>query len=602
MKNLISALLTVALVLGISVTGLGMEYHSTDLFEELDLGVTEGENILIDDEILYNPLILDEGEVLNEEVFLENEEVWHTDEQLSANEISADTAPPVVVGISLSSISVKAPDIIQVTCRVVDDSPIDARRFTIYFQNKKTGASLRPSNCIYSDGAFIGTINIDNNTTQGTYIVSTISIYDTFGNSAVYYGNGFRTIGTIDEDKLLPAHLRDVSFSVLGNDNDTTPPEVTDISLSKNVVTPPDSINVTWSVVDDLSPILDSYGSIGFYSTEARRILRTGRAIFFDGKFTATINIGADVPYGTYYIQDVHVQDLAGNSTIYFGKGHQYIIGSGERINWLPEKLVGLSITVTPESTPPSPDPANDVLIEEYVQRCYEKIIGRVGDDEGVGFWKNALKNGDAAGADIVSLFCNSDEFQNKNLPSESGVRIIYGVMLNREPDAGGIAYWTGLLNKGVSYNLIISGFAGSTEFVGICGEYGIKAGTVELETRDLNPSVTAFVSRCYQQALGRTGDAGGLNHWAAILLGKTMTPQEVSYGFLFSEECRSMGLSDDEFINRLYRLYMDREADTGGQEYWQNQLTSGASRETAARGFADSAEFTGIVQSYGLG
>ena len=256
-------------------------------------------------------------------------------------------------------------------------------------------------------------------------------------------------------------------------------------------------------------------------------------------------------------------------------------------------------VFVVPKEAEPEPDTQ---LVTEYVKRCYTVIMNREADADGVVFWTERLVNGDAAGADIVSLFCNSEEFRNKNLPNREIVTILYNAMLGRGPDADGLVFWEDLFNKGVSCSLIISGFVNSEEFRGICAEYGINPGAVETEVRDQNPMITAFVSRCYQYAMGRQGDAGGLNHWSGILLNHIMTPQEVSFEFLGSAEFKSMGLNNNEYIKTLYRLYMDRDADAGGLDYWLSQLENGVSRETAAQGFALSAEFTGIVQSYGLG
>ena len=240
--------------------------------------------------------------------------------------------------------------------------------------------------------------------------------------------------------------------------------------------------------------------------------------------------------------------------------------------------------------------------IIDYVNRCYRIILGRDGESAGVYGWARELAANHFAGAEIVSQFVMSDEFLGKKPDNSEVVTTLYRSMLNREPDTGGLKGWVSNLEKGASYNMIINGFAGSAEFLGICSRYGITAGSVDLEPRDMNLEVTAFVSRCYRYALGRAGDAGGLNHWASILLNRVMTPQAVSFEFLNSAEFKSMKLSDRDYISTLYRLYMDRNADKGGMDYWLGQLKSGVSRETAAQGFAGSPEFTGIVKSYGLG
>ncbi len=239
--------------------------------------------------------------------------------------------------------------------------------------------------------------------------------------------------------------------------------------------------------------------------------------------------------------------------------------------------------------------------VASFVMRCYSQILEREGDAGGVEFWTNLLKRKQVTGADIVSQFCKSAEFQGRGLANTRVVSILYSAMLNRLPDSGGLNYWVDLLDKGCSCNLIISGFAGSPEFVGICSRYGINAGAVELETRDKNPLVTAFVTRCYRYALNRKGDADGLNGWTGVLLNRSMTPQQLAYNFVFSDECISRNLNDNDFIKMLYLLYMGREADSGGLQYWTGLLRSGTARSAAVNSFASSDEFAAIVKSYGL-
>ena len=79
------------------------------------------------------------------------------------------------------------------------------------------------------------------------------------------------------------------------------------------------------------------------------------------------------------------------------------------------------------------------------------------------------------------------------------------------------------------------------------------------------------------------------------------MTPQQLAYNFVFSAECIGRNLSDSDFIKMLYLLYMDREADAGGLQYWTGLLRSGTTRSTAVDTFASSDEFAAIVKSYGL-
>ena len=243
------------------------------------------------------------------------------------------------------------------------------------------------------------------------------------------------------------------------------------------------------------------------------------------------------------------------------------------------------------------PDP-----VEEFVERAYRLILEREAEEGGLDYWTDRLKAGEISGAELVNGFLVSDEFQEKQKSDEEVVTILYRTMLNREPDGGGKTYWLSFLEIGMSRGYVVKGFSSSQEFVGICAAYGIQAGTIELtEPRDQNPPVTAFVNRNYLYALLRRGEPLGLNDWTGALLNKTKTPQQVAGEFVFSPECVGRGLSDRAFIEMLYHLYMDREADEGGLNYWVTALEAGMPREQAVEGFAQSEEFQNILKSYGL-
>ncbi len=240
--------------------------------------------------------------------------------------------------------------------------------------------------------------------------------------------------------------------------------------------------------------------------------------------------------------------------------------------------------------------------VREYVERCYRVILGREGDPDGIDNWVSALVSGYREGAEIVHDFIFSPEFTSHQYPDDEVVAILYRAMLGRDPDPDGKANWLAHLNNGMSYDFIINGFSGSQEFGGICASYGIRPGSVALtEPRDQNPLVTAFVNRNYLYALERKGEPGGLNNWTNALLLRQQTPQEVAHGFVFSPECVGRNLSDRAFIEMLYHLYMDRDPDEGGMNYYLQVLAGGTSREQIEANFGASPEFTGIVESYGL-
>lgn len=112
---------------------------------------------------------------------------------------------------------------------------------------------------------------------------------------------------------------------------------------------------------------------------------------------------------------------------------------------------------------------------------------------------------------------------------------------------------------------------------------------------------IEAFVSRLYNLCLSRQPDDAGLNDWKKALTNREKSGAVVAQGFFFSKEMKNRNLSDEEFVELLYRVMMDREYDEGGKEYWIQRLEAGVSREGVYRGFAESQEFTQICGAYGI-
>ena len=243
--------------------------------------------------------------------------------------------------------------------------------------------------------------------------------------------------------------------------------------------------------------------------------------------------------------------------------------------------------------------------IEAFVYRMYRVCLLREPDPSGLQTWIEQLETGKKSGAEIAYQFYNSVEMRNRNLSNEDFVERCYEGMMGRSSDAGGKRTWLEKLEGGMSRKAIISGFAGSNEYREICSHYGINQGVYNSdEARDQNRGVTGFVCRLYTKMLGRAYDPEGLNHWCERIL-KTPTKDNVLMvalnGFMLSKEFTEKNLSDMEFVKVLYRTFLGREYDEGGLAHWVEKLASGMSRVQVASGFAHSSEFSQIMASYGL-
>ena len=135
---------------------------------------------------------------------------------------------------------------------------------------------------------------------------------------------------------------------------------------------------------------------------------------------------------------------------------------------------------------------------------------------------------------------------------------------------------------------------------VGVCCR--IAGVTYESSVRVTDGAgIRGFASRLYSIALNRAPDQAGLDYWTQRLSTRAVSGAEVAYGFFFSAEFQNANLSNEEFILRLYRTFLDRDPDNGGYAYWLQRIADGASRQEVFYGFTGSAEFAGICASAGI-
>ncbi|MBR5960515.1 MAG: DUF4214 domain-containing protein [Clostridia bacterium] len=243
--------------------------------------------------------------------------------------------------------------------------------------------------------------------------------------------------------------------------------------------------------------------------------------------------------------------------------------------------------------------------VAAFVYRMYRVCLLREPDAGGLQNWVNQLQSKKRTGAEVAYGFYDSNEMKNRNLSNADFVERCYEGIMGRASDAGGKSYWIKKLENGMSRKAVISGFTGSQEFKELCEYYGINRGSYQSdEARDKNEGVTGFVCRLYTKMLGRAYDVGGLNNWCAQILAnpsKTNVLNVALNGFMHSREFLDKNLSDVEFVKVLYRTFLGREYDAPGLADWTGKLASGMSRDQVASGFAYSQEFAHIMASYGL-
>lgn len=251
-------------------------------------------------------------------------------------------------------------------------------------------------------------------------------------------------------------------------------------------------------------------------------------------------------------------------------------------------------------------DALSSNLVQDFVTRLYTNCIGRTPSQSEVSYWEGRLRNSQETGTSIANFFANSKEVQQKNLSNMAYIQMLYRAFFGREADDKGLEYWLSEMIKGKSRQQALKAFIDSKEYTNICSNYGIKKGAAANTTTvsDEPPAgytpVQKFVYRFYSKCLGRVPDQSGINYWSQGLLNKQFTGQEIAYNFVNSKEFKNKNLSNEDYINVMYKVFFGREADQGGKQYWLGMLKSW-SRQQVLDAFILSDEFFGICNSYDI-
>lgn|GEM_PF-3311791 len=240
--------------------------------------------------------------------------------------------------------------------------------------------------------------------------------------------------------------------------------------------------------------------------------------------------------------------------------------------------------------------------ISNFVTRYYQLCLSREPEPEGLEFWVNKLTTGQMTGANVAENFVFSTEFIASNVTDDAFLDIMYSTFFDRVADEGGKTYWLSTLNDGMSRKFVLANFVNSNEFNVVCINYEINRGSIQLTgPADLYPKITAFVNRFYVKCMDRRPDSEGLNYWVNQLATGQQTGADISQGFIFSSEFIAKNLSDNDFMGIMYRVFFNREPDSGGLEFWLEKLSTGMSRRDVLANFVKSREFTQICSEYGI-
>ncbi|MCQ2531286.1 MAG: DUF4214 domain-containing protein [Saccharofermentans sp.] len=112
---------------------------------------------------------------------------------------------------------------------------------------------------------------------------------------------------------------------------------------------------------------------------------------------------------------------------------------------------------------------------------------------------------------------------------------------------------------------------------------------------------IESFVERLYLYTLDRHSDPQGLKDWMDRIYYEGYTGAEVAKGFLFSAEFLNKDISNEDFVEILYKVFFNRASDAQGKQTWLNELANGASKQDVIMGFINAPEWANTCLVYGV-
>ncbi|WP_226629330.1 DUF4214 domain-containing protein [Alloyangia pacifica] len=232
----------------------------------------------------------------------------------------------------------------------------------------------------------------------------------------------------------------------------------------------------------------------------------------------------------------------------------------------------------------------------DTVYRLYLATLDRAPNLEGYGNWAARLESGAMTLEQVAGGFTGSAEFQATYgaLDNAGFVTLLYNNVLDRDPDATGLANWTARLDDGSwSRPEVVLGFSQSAEFIGKTAADAAAYGIQHALSGESLASWGDDVFRLYQATLDRAPDLTGFDNWSARLADGQAYLGVVD-GFVRSAEFQNTygALGNGGFVDLLYNNVLGREADATGLANWTARLDGGMSRAEVVQGFAQSDEF----------
>ncbi len=223
----------------------------------------------------------------------------------------------------------------------------------------------------------------------------------------------------------------------------------------------------------------------------------------------------------------------------------------------------------TPASSQSGGTSPLDVFPEDFITLQYNDFLGRDPDAGGLAFWSARLRGGENP-ASLIETMVSSPEFADSVAPI---VRLYYA-HLQRAPGLEGLSFWAGQVRNGWTIDGVSEFFARSDEFV---AKYG-------------SLSDGAYVDLVYENVLGRAPEAEGRAFWIEEL--GAGLPRGVLMA-RFSESPEFVSQTDGLVrATMLYVGMLRRAPEAEGLEFWAGRIDGGQAYASVMQGFLFGPEY----------
>jgi uncharacterized delta-60 repeat protein len=246
---------------------------------------------------------------------------------------------------------------------------------------------------------------------------------------------------------------------------------------------------------------------------------------------------------------------ISGNGTYTVSGSHTFGLFKGVHHITVAISDAGGATTIATDSVvDPTPN-------ELYVSHLYQQLLQRQPDAGGLAYWSNLLDHG-------VSRIQVALDIEQSQEYRQDEVQALYAHYLNRAADPAGLAVFTNLLAHGSTIEKVAAQIVGSAEYYQTHGD-----------------TIAGFLSALYHEALGRNIDPSGQAYFASQLAAGVSRQDIASAIFGSLEYCQDV-------VRSYYQALLGRSAGTTGLAIFAGALATGTRDEQVLADILASDEF----------